>query len=76
MGSANAWLDSALDSRTQTRLLMRSGVAVHHTTLDRFINFAECCIEAGVQRGFGLIAWGLAVSTACSETSLHEGTQR
>ena len=55
---------------------MSSGIAMHHTTLNRFINFAECCVQAGCQRGFSLITWGLAVGTACSKTALHEGTQR
>ena len=55
---------------------MSSSIAVHHTALDRFINFAECCVQAGCQRGFSLITWGLTVGTACSKTALHEGTQR
>ena len=55
---------------------MSTSIAMHHTSLDRFINFAECCIQAGCQRSFGLISWGLAVGTACCETALHERTQR
>ena len=55
---------------------MRSGVSVHHSALNRFIDFTESCVQARCQRGFSLITWGLAVGTACSETALHESTQR
>ena len=55
---------------------MSSGIAVHYTALNRFIDFTESCIQAGCQRGFSLFTWGLAVGTACSETALHESTQR
>ena len=55
---------------------MSSGIAVHYTALNRFIDFAESCVQAGCQRGFSLISWSLAVGTACRETALHESTQR
>lgn len=55
---------------------MSSGVAVHHSALNSFIDFTKSSVQAGCQRGFSLFTWGLAVGTACSETALHEGTQR
>ena len=74
--SASAWLECTLDSGAQTRFLMRTSIAVHHTALNRLINLAERCVHAGSQRGFCFVTWCFAVSTTGRETALHEGAQR
>ena len=55
---------------------MRTSIAVHHTALNRLINFAERSIHAGSQRGFCFVTWRFAVGTTGRETALHEGAQR
>ena len=55
---------------------MGTVVAMQHTDLDGFIDFAESSTHAGLQSGFGLIAGLGGIGVTGGEATLHQGAQR
>ena len=65
-------IDGLLHRHGETCLLVGTGVAMQNATLDRLIDFAEGCIQAGLNGGLGFVARGGGVGITSTEAALHE----
>jgi len=54
----------------------RAGVAVHHATLDRLVDLAEGCVQAGANHDPGFIIRLLVVGRYRREAALHQRAHR